>query len=222
MFKRLGNVLKREILLSSRQFGFTAQLFIFLVIGIVLFAMGFNQASDAIRESVPALLWFLILLATTLVASSWFRDDYDNGWLAQWVMCDIPLSLLILVKQFFAWIQVLVTLILFIPLSNIMLNIEYEKPLLAYASFAIGTAILVQITSVTAVLSLLIGRSSVLHSIVTLPLTIPVLIFGAEINRAALDASSNANVVWFLMAIAAFVWSIGPWTTATALRMSLE
>ena len=89
-------------------------------------------------------------------------------------------------------------------------------------SLLIGTPILSLVGSMGAALTVGLRGSSVLLSLLVLPLTIPVLIFGAgavEAHTAGLDVSGHFSLLGALLIVTLMA---APWVAAAALRISME
>jgi len=90
------------------------------------------------------------------------------------------------------------------------------------ASVAVGTVALSLIGSIGAALTLGIRRSGVLLALLTLPLSLPVLIFGARASELAIHGASYAAPLELLAALAVLGITLAPLASAAAVRISLE
>ena len=90
------------------------------------------------------------------------------------------------------------------------------------ASVAVGTVALSLIGSISAALTLGIRRSGVLLSLLTLPLSLPVLIFGARATELAIRGLPFAAPLELLAALAVLGITLAPLAAAAAVRISLE
>jgi len=78
------------------------------------------------------------------------------------------------------------------------------------------------IGSVGAALTLGIRRSGVLLALLTLPLSLPVLIFGARATELAMRGESYVAPVELLGALAVLGITLAPLAAAAGVRISLE
>jgi heme exporter protein B len=89
-------------------------------------------------------------------------------------------------------------------------------------SLLLGTPILSLVGSMGAALTVGLRGSSVLLSLLVLPLTIPVLIFGAgavEAHTAGLGVAGHFSLLGALLIVGLLA---APWVSAAALRISME
>jgi heme exporter protein B len=86
----------------------------------------------------------------------------------------------------------------------------------------VGTVALSLIGSIGAALTLGVKRSGVLLSLLTLPLAMPVLIFGARTTELAIKGDSYAAPLQLLAAMAVLGVTLAPLAAAAAVRIHLE
>jgi len=90
------------------------------------------------------------------------------------------------------------------------------------ASIAVGSVALSLIGSIGAALTLGVKRSGALLSLLTLPLSLPVLIFGARAAELAISGASIVAPLELLAALAVLGVTLAPLAAAAAVRISLE
>ena len=108
------------------------------------------------------------------------------------------------------------------PLLAIQFDMSAAATGVLMLSLLIGTPILSLVGAIGAALTVGLRGSSVLLSLLVLPLTIPVLIFGAgavEAFNAGLGVTGHLSL---LGALLIFGLMCAPWVTAAALRISME
>ena len=86
----------------------------------------------------------------------------------------------------------------------------------------LGSITLSLIGSIGAALTLNIKRSSALLSLLTLPLSLPVLIFGARATQVAISGGALIAPLELLAALAVLALTLAPLAAAAAVRISLE
>ena len=86
----------------------------------------------------------------------------------------------------------------------------------------LGTVSLSLLGSVGAALTVGLHRATALLSLLVLPLSMPVLIFGARTVSLVASGDGVAGGLYFLAAYAVLILSIAPFATAAALRISNE
>ena len=86
----------------------------------------------------------------------------------------------------------------------------------------LGTISLSLIGAIGAGLTLGVKRGGVLLSLLTLPLAVPVLIFGARATELAIQGESAAAPLYLLAAVAVLTLTLAPLAAAAAVRISIE
>ena len=89
-------------------------------------------------------------------------------------------------------------------------------------TLVLGTISLSLLGSVGAALTVGLHRATALLSLLVLPLSMPVLIFGARTVSLVASGDGFAGGLYFLAAYAVLILSIAPFATAAALRISNE
>jgi heme exporter protein B len=108
------------------------------------------------------------------------------------------------------------------PLAGISLGVPYTALPGIIAPIALGTLILSLIGAIGAALTLGVRRSGVLLTLLTLPLAMPVLMFGAQATDLAIRGASYAAPLYLLAAMAVLGVTLAPLAAAAAVRISLE
>ena len=108
------------------------------------------------------------------------------------------------------------------PLAALSLGVPVASVGGIVASVAIGSVALSLIGSVGAALTLGVKRSGALLSLLTLPLSMPVLIFGARATELAIKGAGFTAPLYLLGAIAVLGITLAPLAAAAAVRISLE
>jgi heme exporter protein B len=89
-------------------------------------------------------------------------------------------------------------------------------------ALALGTVSLSLIGAIGAGLTLGVRRGGVLLSLLTLPLAVPVLVFGARATELAIQGGAMAGPMYLLAALAVFGLTLAPLAAAAAVRIGLE
>ncbi len=151
---------------------------------VVLFALAQGREPQLLAATAGAVLWLAVLLAGQLSLDSLFRSDAEDGSLEQWLLAPVPLAWLVLVRVLLHWATAL-PLIVVSPLLAEMLHLPHDQLPMLLASLLLGTPLLSLIGGVVAALTVGIRRSGILVALLSLPLYVPVLVFGAGSLAAA-------------------------------------
>jgi len=215
-------VLLRDLTLAFRKPGQLVQPLAFFAIVIALFPLGVSPELARLREVAPGVLWVAALLASLLALESLFRDDAYDGTLEQYALSGQPLTWLVFAKTATHWLLTGLPLALLAPLAALTLGAPAASLGGIVICVAVGTVALSLIGSVGAALTLGIRRSGVLLALLTLPLSIPALIFGARATELAIRGESFVAPLELLGAAAVLGITLAPLAAAAGVRISLE
>ena len=215
--------LLRDLQLAFRKRGQLLQPLAFFVMVALLFPLAVSPEPARLRELAPAVLWIGALLASLLALEFLFRDDAYDGTLEQYALSGQSLTSLMFAKTLAHWLLTGVPLALMAPVVAMSLGVV-AAPALAGIVLAVGvgTVPLSLIGSIGAALTLGIKRSGTLLSLLTLPLSLPALIFGARATQLAIHGASLLAPLELLGALAVLGITLAPLAAAAAVRISLE
>jgi len=214
--------LARDIRLAFRKRGQLVQPLAFFAIVTTLFPLGISPELSRLRDVAPGVLWVAALLSSLLALEFLFRDDAQDGTLEQHVLSGQSLTWLLFAKTVAHWLLTGLPLAVMAPLAALSLGVPVASVGGIVASVAIGSVALSLIGSVGAALTLGVKRSGALLSLLTLPLSMPVLIFGARATELAIKGEGFAAPLYLLGALAVLGITLAPLAAAAAVRISLE
>lgn len=216
----LGALLRRELTLASR-IGAGVELglvFFLIMIAVTPFALGPDQ--KLLSRLAPALLWIAALLATLLGLDRLLQADEDDGIVDELLISDAPLELILAVKAIAHWLVTGLPLALLAPVLGLMLAIVPEAMLPLALALLIGTPALTFLGLVGAALTVTLRRGGLLLSVLVLPLTVPVLIFGVSVVKEASEGRAFATPLMLLVGVSLIALVVSPIAAAAALRMT--
>jgi heme exporter protein B len=214
--------LSRDIRLALRKRGQLVQPLAFFAIVTALFPLGISPELSRLRDVAPGVLWVAALLSSLLALEFLFRDDAQDGTLEQHVLSGQSLTWLLFAKTVAHWLLTGLPLAVMAPLAALSLGVPVAAIGGIVVSVAIGSVALSLIGSVGAALTLGVKRSGALISLLTLPLSMPVLIFGARATELAIKGEGFAAPLYLLGALAVLGITLAPLAAAAAVRISLE
>ena len=215
-------VLRRDLRVALRRRSDTFSTLIFFVMVVSLFPLGVGPEPQLLRTMAPGVLWVAAMLASMLSLPRLFADDHSDGTLEQLLLSTHSLALLVLGKTLAHWVSSGLPLVILSPLLALQFDLSASATAVLMLSLLLGTPILSLVGSVGAALTVGLRGSSVLLSLLVLPLTIPVLIFGAgavEAHTAGLGVAGHFSLLGALFILASMA---APWVAAAALRISME
>jgi len=215
-------VLARDLKLAFRKRSQLVQPLAFFAIVTTLFPLGVSPELPVLKHMAGGILWAAALLASLLALELLFRDDAQDGTLEQYALSGRSLTWLLAAKTAAHWLLTGLPLALIAPLAAIALGAPGAAIPGIVVSVAVGTVALSLIGSIGAALTLGIRRSGALLSLLTLPLDIPVLIFGARCTELAIDGEAYGVPLQLLAALAVLGLTLAPLAAAAAVRINLE
>jgi heme exporter protein B len=215
-------VLARDLRLAFRKREQIVQPLAFFAIVTALFPLSITPELSRLREIAPGALWVAALLSSLLALEFLFRDDSFDGTLEQYAVSGQSLTWLLFAKTAAHWLLTGVPLALMAPLAAAALGAPMSSVGGIVASVAIGSLALSLLGAIGAALTLGVKRSGVLLSLLTLPLAVPVLIFGARATELAIKGVSFTAPLYLLAAFAVLGITLAPLAAAAAVRINLE
>ena len=212
----------RDLSLASRSKAEIGVLLLFYVIVVTLFPLGVGPEAQLLRTMAPGVLWVAAMLASMLSLARMFADDHADGTLEQMLLSTHPLGLLVLGKTFAHWVGSGLPLVLLSPVLALQFDLGASSIGVLVVSLLLGTPVLSLVGSIGAALTTGLRGSSVLLSLLVLPLAIPVLIFGAGAVEAHVAGSGVSGHFSLLGALLLVSLVAAPWVAAAALRISME
>lgn len=215
-------LLRRDLLLAYRRRGEILTPLIFFVIVTALFPLALDPAPDLLRVIAPGVVWVSALLAAMLAQAALFGHDYEDGTLEQLVLSPQPLALLTLVRVAAHWLVTGLPLVILAPLMATMLAFPADALWALLAGLLLGTPVLSMLGAIGAAVTVALRRSAMLLPILILPLSVPVLIFGARGAALAAEGASISGPLYLLAALLVLSLTLGPLAVAAGLRVSME
>ena len=222
MFEIFRTIVMRDLTLAMRRRSDVVSTLFFFVIVVSLFPLGVGPDLNTLRQIAPGVVWVAALLASMLALERLFSVDFNDGALEQMLLTPQPISLLVLGKVVAHWLVTGLPLVLMAPLLGLQYDLPAEALKVLIISLLLGTPALSLIGAIGAALTLGLRGGGVLVSLLVLPLTVPVLIFGAGAVEANISGLGEAGHLYLQGAILLLSLLFGPLATAAALRVSVE
>jgi len=215
--KAFSALLGRELRLALRHGGDTLGALLFFFVSGALFPLALGPSPQVLSTVTPGILWVCALLAALLPLDRLFGADFEDGSLDHLLLSGLPASAIALGKAIADWLVTGVPLLFAaIPLAA-MLHLPSAAFPILLGGLLMGTAVLSLLGTACAAIVLGARRGGVLLPVLVLPLTTPVLIFGAS----ALTQAPRANML-LLGAYLAACLPLCPVAAGAALRGAAE
>ncbi|KZS55605.1 MULTISPECIES: heme exporter protein CcmB [Rhizobium] len=213
----------RDLKLSIRAGGgaLIGVLFFLTIVAVIPFGVGPDL--KLLSRIGPAIVWIGALLAALLGLDRLFQAERDDGSLDLMLMQETPLVLTVLVKCVAHWTATSLPLVIASPLLGLFMNMDETAIAATMLTLLVGSPAITFIGAVGAAVAVALPRGGLLVSILVLPLTIPVLIFGVSAAYAAVeDPAPFLPPFLILIALTLFFAVIGPAAAALALRNTAD
>jgi len=222
MLTTLRWIIQRDMTLASRgRAGVLSTLFFFVIV-VSLFPLGVGPELSVLRTIAPGVVSVAALLASMLSLDRMFAHDYLDGSLEQLMLVPQPLSIVVLGKIIAHWLLTGVPLVLIAPVLGVQFDLPPKALVTLVFALLLGTPVLSLVGAIGAALTLGLRGGGVLVSLLVLPLCVPVLIFTAGAVEASITGASAEPHLSLLGAVLVLALLFVPWTTAAALRISME
>ncbi|MBS9777516.1 MAG: heme exporter protein CcmB [Gammaproteobacteria bacterium] len=213
--------LKREWLLSTRQFHHLLQPIFFILILVVLFPLAIGIEAELLKQIASGIIWIAVLLSMLLASEKFYKEDFEDGSLEQLYLSGRSLLLLIMAKALVQWFVLILPLMLAIPLFGVFYDLSWRTELQLAITLLLGSPSLLLLSMLGSVVILSVSRGSLLLILLILPLTIPTLIFALSAISAYSSGFSHTGQLSILGAILAITVVTIPFAIATIIKVSV-
>ncbi len=215
-------IVRRELQVAFKRWGDLASPLMFFVIVVSLFPLALSPQHDVLQNLGPAVLWIAALLATLLSLNALFRADVEDGTMEQLVIGPYPLTLAIFGKTVAHWLLNGLPLVILAPILAVAYYLPADGVRALCLTLLLGTPTLSLLGAVGAALTAGVRQSGGLLALLVLPLTLPVLMFGARATDLAGAGEEITGPVYLLGALLLLALSLLPLVSAAAIRISLD
>lgn len=215
-------ILVRDLTLSVRAQGGAGLGIGFFALILALLPLGLGPDASLLKSAAGGLIWIAAMLATLISLDRLFQADLEDGTLDHLILSAEPLEAIVLAKALAHWLSTGFMLALGAPLMAPMLGIAWEQSGTIGLTLLLGTPALTLTGAIAAALSAGVRRGGLLIAILTLPLYVPVLVFGAGAVTAAAEGRDAGQALLLLSAMSLFGLALAPFAAAAALRANLQ
>ncbi len=214
----MKRLIGRELRLSLRYASDTAAALLFFVIAATLFPFALGPGPEVLSAIAPGIVWVCALLAALLPLDRLFGADYEDGSLDLLLLSGTTSGGVAFAKTIAHWLTTGLPLLLIAGPLAVMLRMPAALVPLLLLTLAPGTALLSLLGTMAAAITLGARRAAVLMPLITLPLMIPVLIFGC----AAITSPHPKPALLMLAAMLVLALPLAPLAAGAALRAAVE
>jgi heme exporter protein B len=215
-------LLLRDLRLAARRRIDALLPLVFFVVAISLFPLGVGPETQTLRQIAPGVVWVCALLATMLSVQQLYAADHADGSLEQLLLAPQPAIVVAAAKGLAHWLVNGAPLVLVAPVVGLLFDLSAPALGALVLSLLLGTPVLSLLGGLGAALTLGLRSAGMLLILIVLPLTMPVLIFGAGAVVAVEAGQSPAGHYSLLGDLLIATLMGAPLATAAALRISTE
>lgn len=218
----LQALIARELLLRFRRRADMLMPLLFFVIVTSLFPLGVGPETEILCRMAPGVIWVAAILSQMLSLPSLFAADFADGTLEKIQLSGQSMTLVVMAKVTAHWLAFGVPLIIFAPVLALQFGLPTQAIFAVMASLMLGTPVLSLLGAIGAAVTAGLTGSTVLASLLVLPLCIPVLIFGAGAVDAVANSLEATGHFSLLGAILLLSFVFAPYAISSALVISME
>ncbi|MDF7674167.1 heme exporter protein CcmB [Acetobacteraceae bacterium ESL0709] len=171
---------------------------LFFILCAALFPLALGPSPALLHQMGPGILWVCMLLAGFPPLERLFNQDFEDGSLDQLMLYGVGPAGVALSKIITHWMTTGIPLLIAAIPLGLMFGLESREFPVLLGSLALGSASLSLIGGMIAAISLGARRGNILLPLLGLPLSVPILIFGAAASYAAQLGLSPASNLYLL------------------------
>ena len=218
IFKILLAIFLREYTLNFRKIYNVLTIFIFFILGILIFIFSIGPYKEIYSQIGVGIIWTLLILSNNLTIKKIMQSDFDDGNLSIISLSGISFELIVLIKMISSWLFFQLPFFIIIPIACILLNIESNKIYTIIIIFFLSSPILTCISVISSSMNLLNDKNFTVGSLIIMFLSIPVVIFSIGTINASQDLyKSQINI---LIGILLLFFAITPWIGSVCIKIS--
>lgn len=209
----IGTLVRRDLRRALAGGAWLPMAFVLLVATLVPFAVG--PDAQMLSHIGPGILWIAALTAALLPIDRLIEPDRAQGTLDQLALHGLAEESIAIAKIVAHWLSFGPPLLLATAIGSIVLALEPATLTRTLMALAIGTPALASLAVAVAALTAGLPRAGALAAILLLPLSVPLLIFGA-----AASGDSAPGSLLFESAVAILISAGAPFVAGAAIRAS--
>ncbi|MEO0032496.1 MAG: heme exporter protein CcmB [Pseudomonadota bacterium] len=190
---------------------------LFFMAVAMLYPFAVGPDARLLARTGAGVIWVAALLAAILPLDRLIEPDLEAGFFDQWALRGLAEEALVLVRIVAHWLSFGVPLMLAAPISAGLLSLDAAQLRTIEIGLAVGTPGLAAIGVTIAALTAGLRAGSALGGLLAIPLTVPLLIFGA----GSLQPGGEGGLI-LLAASSVAALAIAPFAAGGAIRAGRE
>jgi heme exporter protein B len=201
-------IVQRDLLCALRSGGAWLHGLIFFGVFLSIAAISLGGSPQTIKTIAPALIWLSLIFSLLLSFEQLFQTDFDDGSLEQMKLSNVSLYSYVTAKCFAHWILSILPLLVFLPIASIVFGLSIQVFAGLFFGVLIASPALICYGAFSSACLVGYKGGGILLVLLTIPLLVPVLIFGLsggiryELNGlASLEFQALAGLSLIAMAV---------------------
>ena len=217
----IKNIIRETQLLKKEFSDLSWPIVLFLMIVCVI-PLGATLNQNDLTNIVSGVFWISMLLVMIFASNRLLQLEFNQGVLDQLIVRKRSLSIYCFIKAVINWFLVgLPISVLSLPLSMIY-GLPSASAMAMGASMAIGSLFVSGTLIFFSSLGLMARQAQTVISLLSLPILIPLMIFGSAIVRGTLDGVSVNNLYLLLTSMSLFCILIVPFICEKLIVLASE
>ena len=188
----------------------------------ILFPLISDSGKDFLLSIVGPIMMFSSFFASLLSMQNMFKADFQNGTIEQLLLSKKSFVGLIFTKTLAFWLFTSLPLILISGLIATIYFVTGKDILIIQMTLFLSTMTMININAFTAAITLGIRYPGALMTLIITPITLPILIFGSKAIENSILGVDISGPLYFLTGMMMLSLFLGPWITASALKISMD
>jgi heme exporter protein B len=213
MIRQLGLILRRDItVLLGRQSGAGLPILFFLAVAM-LFPFAVGPSATVLARAGGGVIWVAALLAAILPLDRLIEPDIELGFFDQWSLRGIAEEWIVAVRILAHWLSFAPALMLATLPASVLLGLNGPALRLVEGGLLVGTPGLAAIGVMIAAITAGLRGGAALAGLLMIPLSVPLLIFGA----GSLAAGGSTGIA-LTAAVSLVLLALAPFAGGAAVR----
>jgi len=218
----MGHVFLHELKLHVRQLGDLAALLLFFVICFSLFPFALGPEPDTLRLVAPGIIWVAALFTIQLSLPRLFSEDFEDGTIELMILNTAALEMMVFARLLAFWLVTALPLLIVTPLAALAFDLPFASLLQLMIALGLGSISLTLVGATASALALGSRQASMLVPLLTLPLYVPILIFGVAAVQAVISGFPSLNILLVLASLALLFLPISLFLIAAILKQAIR
>lgn len=209
----MGKLVLRDLARALVSSAWLPIAFFLLVVTLVPFAIG--PDARTLARVGPGMVWVATLLSALLPVDRLVAPDLDDGMLDQLALKGVSEEMVAIAKTIAHWLAFAPLLLVACFPAAALLSLDGDQLNHLMVALLVGTPGLAALTVAVAALTAGLPRASALAGMMTLPLAVPLMIFGVGASGASPMGALQLEAAVSLILVAG-----GPFVAGAAIRAS--